>query len=569
VRSWRSRPTELCLIGGVVATAVYFSLGRGDAQNVLYDVVGVGSSLAIAYAVLLRRPSQPVPWLLFALGNLFFALADIIFSVLVNPPVPSVADVFYLLGYPIVAGGLVWLLYAAGGTRRLGALVDAGILICAFVLLQWVYVLDQIVDGGGSTREIAVSAAYPIMDIVLLAGLAGFFVSAAWRTPSYLLLVTSVVLLLVGDEVYGVSPDSYRSGDWIDATWLLSYAIWAAAALHPSMRALSRPSRRAQLRLRVSPARIGMLLAALLTPVVVLLVQDVRGAPVEIPAYVAAIFVISVFVVLRLVGILRALEIIRTRERSARADAEQAQRLLAAQNERLVEADRLKDEFVALISHDLRTPLTSIMGYIELSLDDDLDVPLDPERRGYLEVVSRSSTRLLRLVDDLLFVARLLSGGIDLARTHLDRTVIAPQSALEGRARPDTRAIELLVRSDGAVPIEGDRGRIFQLLDNLVSNAVKFTPDGGTVEIRVSRDGEAILEICDTGVGFSEQEAARLFERFYRTDAAVERQIPGTGLGLFIAHAITDAHGGRISAHPREGGGAVFRVRLPLAESSA
>jgi signal transduction histidine kinase len=569
VRSWRNRPTELCLIGGVVATAVYFALGRGDAQNVLYDVVGVGSSLAIAYAVLLRRPSHPVPWLLFALGNLFFALADIIFSILVNPPVPSVADVFYLLGYPLVAGGLVWLLYKSGGPGRLAALVDGGILICAFVLVQWVFVLDQIVDGGGSTREIAVSAAYPIMDIVLLAGLAGFFVSAAWRTPAFLLLVTSVVLLLVGDEVYGVSPDSYRSGDWIDATWLLSYAIWAAAALHPSMRELSRPSRRTHRRLRVSPTRIGMLLAALLAPVVVLLVQDVRGAPVQIPAYVAALIVISVLVVLRLVGILRALEIIRTRERSARADAEQAQRLLSAQNERLVEADRLKDEFVALISHDLRTPLTSIMGYIELSLDDDLDVPLDPERRGYLEVVSRSSTRLLRLVDDLLFVARLQSGRLDLARTELDLNEIARQSAQEARARADTKEIELLVRSDGAVPIEGDRGRIFQLLDNLVSNAVKFTPDGGSVEIRVSRDGEAILEICDTGVGFSEEEAARLFERFYRTDAAVERQIPGTGLGLFIAHAITDAHGGRISAHPREGGGAVFRIRLPLAESSA
>jgi signal transduction histidine kinase len=228
----------------------------------------------------------------------------------------------------------------------------------------------------------------------------------------------------------------------------------------------------------------------------------------------------------------------------------------------------LKDEFVALISHDLRTPLTSIMGYIELSLDDDLDVPLDSERRSYLEVVSRSSTRLLRLVDDLLFVARLQSGRLELARTELDLNEIARQSAQEARARADTKAIELLVRSDGAVPIEGDRGRIFQLLDNLVSNAVKFTPDGGSVEIRVSRDGEAILEICDTGVGFSEEEAARLFERFYRTDAAVERQIPGTGLGLFIAHAITDAHGGRISAHPREGGGALFRVRLPLAESS-
>jgi signal transduction histidine kinase len=106
---------------------------------------------------------------------------------------------------------------------------------------------------------------------------------------------------------------------------------------------------------------------------------------------------------------------------------------------------------------------------------------------------------------------------------------------------------------------------VFQLLDNLISNAIKFTPDGGTIEIKVASNGDAVLEVCDTGIGFTAAEAARVFERFYRTERAVERQVPGTGLGLFIAAAIADAHGGRISAHPRDGGGAVFRVELPLA----
>src|SRR6185437_11286151 len=103
-----------------------------------------------------------------------------------------------------------------------------------------------------------------------------------------------------------------------------------------------------------------------------------------------------------LYGILRALQRLRERERSARADAEQAQMMLALQNDQLVEADKLKDEFVALISHDLRTPLTSIIGYVELALEDG-EPALDEERRGYLHIVSRSSDRLLRLVDDLLF----------------------------------------------------------------------------------------------------------------------------------------------------------------------
>jgi signal transduction histidine kinase len=221
----------------------------------------------------------------------------------------------------------------------------------------------------------------------------------------------------------------------------------------------------------------------------------------------------------------------------------------------------MKDEFVALISHDLRTPLTSIMGYIELTLDEQLE----PGTRAYLEVVSRSSQRLLRLVDDLLFVARLQSGRLDLAPTRLDLTEIAQQAAQEARARADAKDLHLVVSTNGSVAVDVDRGRIFQLLDNLVSNAIKFTPDGGTVEIRVAGGDRAVLEVCDTGMGFTETEAARVFERFYRTERAVERQVPGTGLGLFIAYAITEAHGGTISAHPRAGGGAVFRVELPLA----
>jgi signal transduction histidine kinase len=422
-----------------------------------------------------------------------------------------------------------------------------------------VYLLDAILESSDSTFTIAVNAAYPLMDLILLAGLAGFFVTGAWRLPAFWILVVSVVLLLLADEVFAFG--SYMSGEWVDAGWLLSYTLWAAAALHPSRRELSQPPRRRYQRLRVSPFRVGVLMLALLASPTVLLIQHLRGANLHVPAIVLTAAVISVFVVLRLTGILRALEGIRTRERAARADAEQAQRLLEAQNERLVEADRLKDEFVALISHDLRTPLTSIMGYVELSLDE----PLESDTRSYLEVVARSSQRLLRLVDDLLFVARLQSGRLEIMPSRLDLNEIARQAAEEARGRADAKDLDLVVDSNGAVPIDADRGRIFQLFDNLISNAIKFTPDGGQVEIKVSAPDTARLEVCDTGIGFTEAEAARVFERFYRTENAVERQVPGTGLGLFIAHAIADAHGGTISAHPRDGGGAVFRVELPLA----
>jgi hypothetical protein len=127
-----------------------------------------------------------------------------------------------------------------------------------------VWIVDGIVDGSGSAAHRAVDAAYPSMDVILLAGLAGFFVTAAWRTPAFLLLVTSIVALLVSDEVYGVSSNSYRSGDWTDLGWLLSYLLWAAAALHPSMVELSAPRRRRS-GVRVHSARIALLTAALLS----------------------------------------------------------------------------------------------------------------------------------------------------------------------------------------------------------------------------------------------------------------------------------------------------------------
>jgi len=561
------RVGAIFLAAALALTVAYFVIPRGAAQNDINEVIGIASALAIVLGVRLKRPSFPLPWLLFAAGNLLFALGDVVFNQLSNPPTPSAADWFYLAGYPALAAGLVLLLIRGGGHHRTAALGEAAIVTFAFALFQWVWIVDGILDGGGSTASRAVTAAYPMMDVVLLAGLAGFFVTAAWRTPAFVLLVASVVALLVADEVYGVGVNAYKSGDWTDLGWLLSYILWAAAALHPSMKELSQPRRRRSY-LRVHPVRIALLAAALLSAPFVLLVQYLRDAPLNVPAIVIAATAISIFVLMRLVGILRALERLRERERSARADAEQAQMLLAMQNDQLVEADKLKDEFVALISHDLRTPLTSIIGYVELSLED-VPPPLDDERRGYLQIVSRSSERLLRLVDDLLFVARLQAGRLILERSDLDLCTIAAQAAQEARPRAEVKQLELEFVGGSPVMIEGDKGRLFQLLDNLISNAIKFTPEGGRVEVRVAPSGGmAMLEVSDTGIGLGPDEAELVFDRFFRSSRVVAQQVPGTGLGLFIARAIVGAHAGTIAASTREGGGTTFHVELPARVAS-
>jgi signal transduction histidine kinase len=251
-------------------------------------------------------------------------------------------------------------------------------------------------------------------------------------------------------------------------------------------------------------------------------------------------------------------------ERAARTEAEAIQRLLSTQNERLRELDRLKDEFVSLVSHELRTPLTSIRGYIELLMDDD-ETPDAEQRRRYLEIVDRNSERLLELVSDLLFLAQIEAGKLGIERGQVDLNRIVEECIETSSPVADSRGIELVAKVERVPKLEGDRARLAQVLDNLVSNGLKFTPSGGRVEVRLgAQDGAALLEVQDTGVGIPADEQEHLFERFFRSSTATENAVPGTGLGLTITKAIVERHGGRIEVESAENAGTTVRVQLPL-----
>jgi PAS domain S-box-containing protein len=238
-----------------------------------------------------------------------------------------------------------------------------------------------------------------------------------------------------------------------------------------------------------------------------------------------------------------------------------AERFLAEQNESLRELDRLKDEFVSLVSHELRTPLTSIRGYLELALEDS--ETLTSDQREYLAVVQRNSERLLRLVGDLLFVAQVDAGRLTIEQEPSDLAAIAHESVLGAEPVAAGRGVGLTIEAEPS-PMEGDPARLAQLVDNLVSNAIKFTEPGGTVTVRVRPgDAAAVLEVTDTGIGIPAEEQEQLFERFFRSSNARRAAIQGTGLGLVIVRAIADAHGGSISMESAERVGTTFRIELP------
>jgi diguanylate cyclase (GGDEF)-like protein len=231
----------LYLAAGVLAVGGYFLLPPdGLARNLTYNVIGLVSGLAILVAVRLHRPERPAMWYWFAAGQIMWVAGDVIYEyyqyVLEQSPYPSLADAFYLSAYPMLVAGLL-LLIRGRRRRQLAGLVDAALVGTGLGLVFWVFVLHPIAaDSSASTIERLISTAYPAADAVLLAMLARLFTAAGTRTRSAQLLGVAAILMLVSDVGFSlITLYSDYTGGALDAGWLLSYVVWAAAALHPSM----------------------------------------------------------------------------------------------------------------------------------------------------------------------------------------------------------------------------------------------------------------------------------------------------------------------------------------------
>lgn len=233
--------------------------------------------------------------------------------------------------------------------------------------------------------------------------------------------------------------------------------------------------------------------------------------------------------------------------------------------ERLREVDQVKDAFVSSVSHELRTPITSILGYTEM-LEDGAYGPLTPEALAAVRRLGANSTRLLSLIDDLLTLSRVQQEGLGFADRLVDLRKIVVASTTVVTPTLEQRALELTVDlPDDPVPFLGDRDMLERVVINLLGNAVKFTPEAGHVCVVLrTEDAEAVISVSDTGIGIPSAEQDRLFSRFFRSTLAQQQAIPGSGLGLSIAHSIVEQHGGSMTVDSEPGRGTTFHVRLPL-----
>jgi two-component system OmpR family sensor kinase len=233
---------------------------------------------------------------------------------------------------------------------------------------------------------------------------------------------------------------------------------------------------------------------------------------------------------------------------------------LNAMLDRIEASDRRLRRFIADASHELRTPLAAVRAYAELFERGASSRPEDLRRS--MSGITRESERMSLLVDDLLLLAR-LDEGRPLERKPVDLAELVGEAVDAARVVEPDRPIDVTVEP---ATVTGDEARLRQVLDNLFANARSHTPPGTAVSVELHRvDGRARLSLADHGSGLTEDEATRVFERFYRADTSRSRASGGVGLGLSIVAAVTEAHGGTAEVAPTPGGGATFVVTLPLA----
>jgi len=273
------------------------------------------------------------------------------------------------------------------------------------------------------------------------------------------------------------------------------------------------------------------------------------------------------------------------KERRLKAEVESTMRELEQTNTRLIDrvkelkllynelhkrvqeltaANHAKDEFLSIVSHELRTPLTSLTGFLCVLLEEEAG-PVNEQQRKFLKITKQSADRLNVMISDLLDISRIEAGRLNLQMGTMELAEILQKSVEGLRKNADVKNVRLVFQPCPAPPpVWGDPSRLQQVIDNLISNAIKFTPPEGQITVGVEEKGDCIqVSVSDTGIGLSADEQKRVFDMFYQADASARRSKGGAGLGLAIAKGIITMHGGQIWVASEKDKGATFSFMIP------
>lgn len=480
-----------------------------------------------------------------AFGDTYYALAADSDGYL---PSPSPADAGYLLFYPFMVAAILvlahrrrqhqpiaWTLFLDSTVVALGS--------AALLALLLSPVLQSAVESG-TVLDSVIAVMYPMLDLLLVAVLGAIAASPSIDLGArWLFLVSGLLVFAAADVAYALLAQAglYTAGTPLDVVWTIGLALlaWWAAGLTSD----------APPRERSSVTSMPLLAAAVLASVAVLVVATMTTvSPIAVALAAATVALTAVPVIQRQVALRRLLA---------------GQRAVVAQ---LEELDRAKSEMMATLNHEIRTPLTSIRGYLELVIQGEGGIiPL--EAGEMLRVADHNADRLAGLVDDMLTMSRLDAGATTPEREPVDLGALLQRVVASLRPFSVSRKVELDIdETEVAAMVIGDETQLERAFTNLTQNAIKFTPSGGSVGIELAREAHAfVVRVIDTGIGIPEHDMPLLFGRFYRATNAQKGAIPGSGLGLAIVRSLVRAHNGEISITSTVDVGTTVRVELPAA----
>jgi signal transduction histidine kinase len=485
------------------------------------------------------------------IADVLLLRTDIVYA---KAPFPTLADAFFLSFYVLLFAALLRIPVApVTVAKRLRTVLDGAIFMLGGGALIWYFALGPTVDAGGkSAQAMAVSLAYPVGDLLLLAGLAAVLLRRSppiLRTP-LLLIAAAMVASVIADVVYGngVLNDTYTGGDPIDTLFMLEFVAFALAGITQrpitssdevtAMGNWSEPALRATwLPYVTAPIGFGLLIA----------VEWNRPFFPEL----------SIVLILTAIGgLVAARQYLALREL---ADAIAMRR----------QAEQVKDEFISVVGHELRTPLTSIRGSLGL-LEGGVFGALPREASEMLALAVTNTDRLVRLINDVLDFERMEAGRMELELAPVGAAELVRNALQIVQMHATQGGVTLACEIDERMTVSADGDRIVQVLVNLLGNAVKFSPPGSTVTIAAAPDehGHARFTIADGGRGIPPDQLETVFERFRQVDSSDAREKGGSGLGLAIARDIVELHGGRIEVESELGHGSTFRFTLPLADAA-
>jgi signal transduction histidine kinase len=529
---------------GLVAHVLWavFDLGGSELDSFFNDwvynaVLVLAVAICVSRAVLVR--AERAAWLAISAGLAAWAIGDIYWTVhladLETIPYPSLADGFYLAFYPCLYAGMVLFVRARVMTFHTSQWLDGAIGALAVAAVGSALLYPAIRDAtGGDPGTVATNLAYPLGDVLLLSFVACVLALLGWRPGrAWAIIAAGLIANAVADGayLYAEATSGYVEGTWIDSLWLCGFLLLAFAAWESAP--APRPIRLDGLRTLAAPCFFSFAALTLVT------YAALDSLP-RVALGLAAATLLAVVIRMMLTFGENA-HLVAATERAARA----------------------KTDFLASMSHELRTPLTAIIGFSELLHDGDMP---EATRQKYVGRILARSGELRELINDVLDLAKVEAGMTDFAPEAIDLESLVDEVMTTMRVPAKRKEVDL----EAALTLDSrrvvaDSGRLKQVLYNYLSNAIKFTPPGGRVTLRIDSEGmhNLRLSVEDTGVGIKPEDQQRVFKEFQQLEQGPDGEHHGTGLGLALVKRIVEAQGGRVGLDSTPGEGSVFFAVLP------